>query len=297
VNLVIVGDRELRSVPRLVETKENKDYDIITRVKVAESDLAKLQDKQYHGVLQQSNSGEFFVDQASDTNHRGAIYSGTLSLRNSEDGKNCAFDAEVLDRPDIKTPLAIVNTFKENPLSPGETIMHYLNRANKQERCFCYIDRLANGKRNYGYCKKPLTEDMHEDKRNDLEKQKEKVDADIAKMKSDEEELRAKRREAPKKCNAEKYKLKKALKSAEAEVESGDLEGYAAQRLEIKAVKDVEIELTVEREKEKNKFRKEASDLKNKREAAEKKAKKRRKRSRNSVENTRNMKMKHSHPL
>jgi hypothetical protein len=39
----------------------------------------------------------------------------------------------------------------------------------------------------------------------------------------------------------------------------------------------VEIELNVEREKEKNKFRKEASDLKNKREAAEKKAKKKEK--------------------
>jgi hypothetical protein len=109
----------------------------------------------------------------SDTNHRGSIYSGTLSLRNSEDGKNCAFNAEVLDRPDIKTPLALVSTFKENPLRPGEMIMHYLNRANKQERIFCNIDRFTNGKRNYGYCKELITEDMHKDKRNELEKQKE----------------------------------------------------------------------------------------------------------------------------
>jgi hypothetical protein len=274
MNMVIVSDREMRSVPHLVETKENKDYDIITRVKVAESDLAKLQDKQYHGVLRQSDPGEFFVDPASDSNHRGAIYSGTLSLRNSEDGKNYAFDAEVLDRPDIKTPLAIVNTFKENPLSPGETIIHYLNRANKQERSFCYIDRFANGKRNYGFGKKLLTEDMHKDTRDELEKQKEKIDADIAKINADEEELSAKRREAQKKCNYEKNRLKKALKSTEAKVESGDPEGYAAQRLKIEAVKDEEIQLMVEREKEKNKFSKEASDLKKKRVAAEKKAKK-----------------------
>jgi hypothetical protein len=62
--------------------------------------------------------------------------------------------------------------------------MHYLNRANKQERCFCYIDRFTNGKRNYGFGKKLLTEDMHKDTRDELEKQKEKVDADIAKLKA-----------------------------------------------------------------------------------------------------------------
>ena len=277
VNLVIVGDRELRSVPHLVETKENRCYDIITRVKVAESELTKLQDKHYHGVLQQSGLGEFFVDQASDTNHRGSIYSGTLSLRNSKDGKNYVFNAEVLDRPDIKTPLALVNTFKENPLCPGEMMVQYLNRANKQERSFCYIDRFANGKMNYGYGKERITEDMHKDKRDELEKQKEKIDEDIAKISVDEEELRAKRQEAQKKFNDTKDRLKKALKSAEAEVESEDLEGYAAQRLEIEAVKDEEIQLKVEREKVKNKFRKETSDLKNKRKAAEKKAKKKEK--------------------
>jgi DNA repair exonuclease SbcCD ATPase subunit len=115
---------------------------------------------------------------------------------------------------------------------------------------------------------------MHKDKRDELEKQKEKIDADIAKLSADEEELSAKRREAQKKCNYEKNRLKKALKSAEAEVESGDPEGYAAQLLEIKAVKDEEIQLKVEREKEKTKFSKDASDLINKRQAVEKKAKK-----------------------
>jgi DNA repair exonuclease SbcCD ATPase subunit len=115
---------------------------------------------------------------------------------------------------------------------------------------------------------------MHKDTRDELENQKEKIDANIAKINADEEELSAKRREAQKKCNDEKNRLKKALKSAEAEVESKGPEGYAAQLLEIKAVKDEEIQLNVEREKEKNKFSKEASDLKNKRAAAEKKAKK-----------------------
>jgi hypothetical protein len=80
VNLAVVGDRELRSVPHLVETRENKDYD---------------------------------------------------------------FNAVLLDRPEVKTPLALINTFKENLLGPGETIMHYLNRANKQELIFYYIDRFA----------------------------------------------------------------------------------------------------------------------------------------------------------
>jgi hypothetical protein len=100
-------------------------------------------------------------------------------------------------------------------------IMHYLHRANKQERSFCYIYRFTNGKRTYGYDKELITEDMHGDKRNELEKQKEKIDAYIAKINADEE-----------------------------------------------------IQLNVEREKEKNKFVKEASDLINKRRAAEKKAKK-----------------------
>lgn len=118
---------------------------------------------------------------------------------------------------------------------------------------------------------------MHEDKRNELENQKEKIDADIAKIRADEEELRAKRQEAQKRWNDEKDRLKKARKSAEAEVEPEDPEGYAAQRLEIETVKDEEIQLKVEREKEKTKFRKEASDLKNKRKAAERKAKKKEK--------------------
>ena len=67
--------------------------------------------------------------------------------------------------PQIKTPLAVINTFKENPLSPGGTIIPYINRANTQERSFSYIDRFAHGKRNYGYGKKRITEDMHADKR------------------------------------------------------------------------------------------------------------------------------------
>jgi hypothetical protein len=100
-------------------------------------------------------------------------------------------------------------------------IMHYLNRANKQERSFYYIYRFANGKRNYRYGKELITEDMHKDKRDELEKQKEKKDADIAKINADED-----------------------------------------------------IQLSVEREKEKNTISKEASDLKKKRAAAEKKAKK-----------------------
>ena len=152
--------------------------------------------------------------------------------------------------------------------------MHYLNRANKQERSFCSIDRFANGKRNYGYCKKLITEDMHKDNRDKLKKQKENIDADIAKINADKEELRAKRLEAQKKCNNEKYKLNKALKSAKAEVESEDREGYAAQLLDIEAVKDEETQLYVEREKEKTKFGKEASDLNNKKKALDKKAKK-----------------------
>jgi len=73
--------------------------------------------------------------------------------------------------------------------------------------------------------------------------------------------LKAKRREAQKKCNAEKYKLNKALKSAEAKVKSEGPEGYAAQLLKIELVKNEELQLTVEREKEKTKFRNEASDL------------------------------------
>jgi hypothetical protein len=124
---------------------------------------------------------------------------------------------------------------------------------------------------------KEKIKNMNEDKRDELEKQKEKIDADIVKLKADEEELRAKRREAQIKCDDEKNRLKKALRSVGAKVESEGPEGYAAQRLEIKAVKDEEIQLGVKREREKTKFRKKASDLKKKRKAAEKKAKKKEK--------------------
>ena len=44
---------------------------------------------------------------------------------------------------------------------------------------FYYIDRFANGKRNYGYGKALITEDMHEDKREELKKQKERIEADL----------------------------------------------------------------------------------------------------------------------
>ena len=73
VNLAVVGDRELRSVPHLVETREHKDYDIITRVNAAESGLEKLRDKEYHGVLRKSASGAYYLDQTSGGNSRGAL--------------------------------------------------------------------------------------------------------------------------------------------------------------------------------------------------------------------------------
>jgi hypothetical protein len=265
VHLAVVGDRELRSVPHLVETREHKDYDIITRVKAAESGLEKLRDKAYHGVLRKSASGAYYLDQTSGGNSRGAVYRGTLSLRNSADGKAYDFNAEVLDRPAVKTPLALINTFKENPLGPGETIMHYLNRANKQELIFYYIDRFANGKRNYGYGKTLITEDMHEDKREELKKQKERVEADLAGIVAAEEALKARRREAQKSFNAKKATLTRAMQSAEADGTSCEPEEYAAQCQNVEEHKDEEIRLRVEREKEKTKFRKEASDLRNKR--------------------------------
>ncbi|MEA3324304.1 MAG: hypothetical protein U9Q37_04090 [Euryarchaeota archaeon] len=39
------------------------------------------------------------------------------------------------------------------------------------ERSFYQVDRFANGKKNYGYGKKQVTEDMHRAKREELEKQ------------------------------------------------------------------------------------------------------------------------------
>jgi hypothetical protein len=214
VNLAVVGDRELRSVPHLVETRENKDYD---------------------------------------------------------------FNAEVLDRPEVKTPLALINTFKENLLGPGETIMHYLNRANKQELIFYYIDRFANGKRNYVYGKALITEDMHADKREELKKQKERIEEDLAGIITAEEELKARRREAQKNFNAKKASLTRAMRSAEADGASCEPEEYAAQCRNVEEHKDEEIRLKVEREKEKTKLRKEASDLKKKRAARALKVKKKEK--------------------
>jgi len=169
-NVAIVGDREMRSVPKLIETKENKDYDIITRVKAHESELEKIPDKQCHGVLIKSESGDYSVEQTTCDNHCGTVYSGTVTLKNSEDGELCCFNVEALDRPHIKIPLTVINTFEDNPLPPGETVIQYLNRANNQERSFYRVDRFANGKKNYGYGKKQVTEDMHRAKREDTRK-------------------------------------------------------------------------------------------------------------------------------
>ena len=147
-NVAIVGDREMRSVPKLIETKENKDYNIITRVKAHESELEKIQDKQCHGVLIKSESGDYSVEQTTCDNHCGTVYSGTVTLNNSGDGEYYCFNVEALDRPHIKTPLTVINTFEDNPLPPGETVIQYLNRANNQERSFYHVDRFANGKKN-----------------------------------------------------------------------------------------------------------------------------------------------------
>jgi hypothetical protein len=80
-------------------------------------------------------------------------------------------------------------------------IMHYLHRANKQERSFCYIYRFTNGKRTYGYDKELITEDMHGDKRNELEKQKEFV--------KEASDLINKRRAAEKKAKKKAKEIEK----------------------------------------------------------------------------------------
>ena len=271
-NVAIVGDREMRSIPKLIETKENKDYDIITRVKAHESELEKIQDKQCHGVLIKSESGDYSVEQTTCDNHCGTVYSGTVTLKNSEDGEQHCFNVEALDRPHIKTPLTVINTFEDNPLPPGETIIQYLNRANNQERSFYHIDRFANGKKNYGYGKKQVTEDMHKVKREELEKQKETIESQIAKTCADEEELKNKRQEAQKKFNKSGAGIEKAIKATEIKAE--DFEEQTAQYQKMEEIKNEEIKLRVVREKEKNEFRKEASDLKNKKKKTEKKAEK-----------------------
>ena len=88
---------------------------------------------------------------------------------------------------------------------------------------------------------------MHEAKRNELEKLKEKIDADIAKISANEEKLSANRQEAQKKINDTKVRLKKAQKSAEAEVELKNLERYAAQRRVIDEIKNEEIKLITQK--------------------------------------------------
>ncbi|PXF60621.1 MAG: hypothetical protein C4B59_08075, partial [Candidatus Methanogaster sp.] len=113
--------------PKLIETKENKDYDIITRVKAHESELEKIQDKQRHGVLIKSESGDYSVEQTSCDKNCGTVYSGTMTLKNSENGEYCCFNVEALDRPHIETPLTVINTFEDNPLPPGETVIQYHN--------------------------------------------------------------------------------------------------------------------------------------------------------------------------
>ena len=272
-NVAIVGDREMRSVSKLIETKENKDYDIITRVKAHESELEKIRDKQCHGVLVKSESGDYSVEQTSCDNNCGIVYSGTLTLKNSENGEYCCFNVEALDRPHIETPLTVINTFEENPLPPGETIIQYLNRANNQERSFYYVDRFANGKKNYGYGKNQVTDDMHKSKREELEKQKEKIESQIAETCADEEELEIKRQEAQKVFNKSKADINKEINKA-TEIKAEDFEEQTTQYQKMEEIKNEEIKLRFEREKEKNEFRKEASDLKNKRKKTEKKAEK-----------------------
>jgi hypothetical protein len=270
-NVAIVGDREMRSVPKLIETKENKDYNIITRVKTHESELEKIQDKQCHGVLIKSESGDYSVEQTTCDNHCGTVYGGTVTLKNSENGELCCFNVEALDRPHIKTPLTVINTFEDNPLPPGETVIQYLNRANNQERSFYHVDRFANGKKNYGYGKKQVTEDMHKAKREELEEQKEKIESQIAKTCADEGELKIKRQEAQKAFNKSKTDINKAIDEA-TEIKDEDFEEQTTRYQKMEEIKNEEIKLRVEREKAKNEFRKEASDLKNKRKKTEKKA-------------------------
>ncbi|MEA1999110.1 MAG: hypothetical protein U9N61_07305 [Euryarchaeota archaeon] len=252
-NVTIVGDREMRSVPKQIETKENKDYNIITRVKAHESELEKIQDKQCHGVLIKSESGDYSVEQTTCDNHCGTVYSGTVTLKNSENGELCCFNVEALDRPHIKIPLTVINTFEDNPLPPGETVIQYLNRANNQERSFYHVGRFANGKKNYGYGKKQVTEDMHKAKREGLEKQIEKIESQIVKTCADEGELKIKRQETQKVFNKSKTDINKAINKA-TEIKAEDFEEQTTQYQKMEEIKNEEIKLRVKPEFERSFF-------------------------------------------
>ena len=92
---------------------------------------------------------------------------------------------------------------------------------------------------------------MHADKREERKKQKERIEEDLAGIITAEEELKARRREAQKNFSAKKASLKRAMRSAEADVASCEPEKYAAQCQKLEEHKDEEIRLTVGREKEK----------------------------------------------
>ncbi|MEA1997816.1 MAG: hypothetical protein U9N61_00620 [Euryarchaeota archaeon] len=114
---------------------------------------------------------------------------------------------------------------------------------------------------------------MHKAKREELEKQKEGIEIQIVKTCADEGELKIKRQEAQKAFNKSKTDINKEMKKA-TEIEAEDFEEQTTQYQKMEEIKNEEIILRVEREKEKNEFRKEASDLKNKRKKTEKKAEK-----------------------
>ncbi|PXF57948.1 MAG: hypothetical protein C4B59_14165, partial [Candidatus Methanogaster sp.] len=83
--------------------------------------------------------------------------------------------------------------------------------------------------------------------------------------------LKIKRQEAQKVFNKSKADINKEMKKA-TEIEAEDFEEQTTQYQKMEEIKNEEILLRVGREKEKNEFRKEASDLKNKRKKTEKKA-------------------------
>jgi len=114
---------------------------------------------------------------------------------------------------------------------------------------------------------------MHKVKREELEKQKEKIEFQIAKTRAEEEELKIKRQEAQKGFNKSKTDINKAINKL-TEIKAEDPEEHATQYQKMKEIKNEEIKLRVKREKEKNELRKEASDLKNKKAKSEKKAEK-----------------------
>lgn len=90
---------------------------------------------------------------------------------------------------------------------------------------------------------------------------------------ADDEKLKIKRQEAQKRFNKSKTDINKAINKA-TEIKAEYFEEQTAQYQKMEEIENEEIKLRVVREKEKNEFRKEASDLKNKKEKTEKKAEK-----------------------